>query len=252
MFLLIDWGNTRLKYLIVETLDHNRVNHSNAIACESIDCLIDKLIEQRFLAVLISSVRSGEQNQALKKQLLQFSNKIFFAQTSHKACGVCCAYSNPNNLGVDRWLAIIAASRAENGETVATISIGTAITIDVIKNNQHLGGQIAPGKKLLEQSLKLTDRVKPESELSKDQASVILGGSTKDCVDAGVSSMIAGYLSMMTEKLGKEYQVKSWLIHGGGSKAVVNGLIQSDLNIKVCQNMVFAGLIMLYQEKIET
>lgn len=55
-----------------------------------------------------------------------------------------------NQLGVDRFLAIIAAYSQFPTQDLMLIDIGTFVTIDYIHNNQHTSGSIAPGLELLE------------------------------------------------------------------------------------------------------
>jgi len=56
------------------------------------------------------------------------------------------SYENPNMLGSDRWLAMIAAYEINPVKGFILVDIGTAITIDIVDNSGlHLGGVIFPG-----------------------------------------------------------------------------------------------------------
>ena len=56
------------------------------------------------------------------------------------------SYEEPNMLGSDRWLAMIASYEMNPGEGFIVVDIGTAVTIDLVnKSGQHLGGVIFPG-----------------------------------------------------------------------------------------------------------
>jgi len=56
------------------------------------------------------------------------------------------SYEEPNMLGSDRWLAMIASYEMNLGESFVVVDIGTAVTIDLVnKSGQHLGGVIFPG-----------------------------------------------------------------------------------------------------------
>jgi len=56
------------------------------------------------------------------------------------------SYEEPNMLGSDRWLAMIASYEMNPGEGFVVVDIGTAVTIDLVnKSGQHLGGVIFPG-----------------------------------------------------------------------------------------------------------
>lgn len=61
-----------------------------------------------------------------------------------EASGVRVAYAQPETLGVDRWLGLIAA-RARAPRAALVVSVGSALTIDAIDDEgRHLGGLIAP------------------------------------------------------------------------------------------------------------
>lgn len=59
--------------------------------------------------------------------------------------GLRCAYAVPRRLGVDRWLALVAAWRERQGRCLV-VSAGTALTLDRLEaDGRHAGGLIAPG-----------------------------------------------------------------------------------------------------------
>ena len=73
--------------------------------------------------------------------------------SEHKAFGVTNAYTDPTQLGVDRWLTLIAAHR-QLLTPACIVDCGTAITLDVIdRAGMHLGGLILPGFKMMTDSL---------------------------------------------------------------------------------------------------
>jgi len=56
------------------------------------------------------------------------------------------SYDEPNLLGSDRWLAMVASYENSPSTSFIVVDIGTAITIDLVdKNGLHLGGVIFPG-----------------------------------------------------------------------------------------------------------
>lgn len=76
-----------------------------------------------------------------------------FVTSTAAAGGVRNAYTQPEQLGVDRWLAVIGAHALERG-AVCVVSAGTALTIDGIDaDGRHLGGIIVPGLDLMISSL---------------------------------------------------------------------------------------------------
>ena len=76
-----------------------------------------------------------------------------FASSTDTAAGVRNGYSNPAQLGVDRWLAVIGAFHRHR-DACCVVDAGTALTIDgVDATGQHLGGFIVPGPRLMVESL---------------------------------------------------------------------------------------------------
>lgn len=76
-----------------------------------------------------------------------------FAVTRHQAAGVTNSYSDPSRMGVDRWLAMLAAFNDCN-RACCVVDCGSAITVDYVEQDgQHRGGFIIPGLRLMSESL---------------------------------------------------------------------------------------------------
>ncbi|MET1257273.1 type III pantothenate kinase [Aliikangiella maris] len=261
MYLLIDWGNTNLKYIVSDSLCSKVLQSKPVERLTQIESLIEQLSAQPIHQVLVSSVRSDEENLRLKQLLLSHlqlisdvtvednNSRIYFAQTSYQACGVKCAYAEPSLLGIDRWLSIIAANQRQ--QNIALISVGTALTLDVLTPDIHLGGHILPGRELMFQSLLHTDRVRAHSELEhgvKDPRVLLLGKSTTECVHLGIDAIFWAYLSESIDKLQNQYNIQEYLITGGGGEYWLNQLLTKNITIEYRATLVFEGLALLYKE----
>ncbi|WMN58483.1 type III pantothenate kinase [Pseudoalteromonas xiamenensis] len=65
-----------------------------------------------------------------------------------------CGYALYQNLGIDRWLAVIACHYLYLNENVIIVDSGTATTVDgLTAAGQHLGGWIIPGLDMMSDSL---------------------------------------------------------------------------------------------------
>ena len=100
------------------------------------------------------------------------NTQIDIAKVVKQHSGVTIAYTKPHNLGVDRWLALLAAHHyvgqdigqdvgqgieqdVEQGAASSSwliIDAGTAVTVDLMDKGKHLGGMIIPGLQLLRDS----------------------------------------------------------------------------------------------------
>ncbi len=77
-----------------------------------------------------------------------------FARSAAEAAGVRNAYPEPWRLGVDRWVQLIGAHDEHPGKDLCLVSLGTAMTIDLLDaRGRHLGGSIVPGPRLMIDSL---------------------------------------------------------------------------------------------------
>jgi type III pantothenate kinase len=258
MNLLIDWGNSRLKSLLIKDIQSvvSNANTLKTVAHDSIDDFIIWLEQEESTCglrqVLIASVRSHERTQCLVEQLKAYCQYCFVASTSNYSAGISCAYSDYSKLGIDRWLGVLAAGFVQ--QTVAIIDIGSAITVDVVSGEGiHLGGQIIPGQRLILKSLQSTDQVLVGNQF-KNQSDFKLGKSTSECVNFGVQQLIAAYLSDTIQQLNQRYQVSKYVFTGGGGKAWcqrLNSNPQLTLQKKAefWPNIVFTGLAIEFLEK---
>ena len=108
--------------------------------------------------------------------------------------GVRSAYAEPRRMGADRWAALVGARSLGSGP-VCILDLGTALTGDLLDaQGTHLGGIIAPGRQLLQQSLRggtaqvITDAPAPAVE----ERETGLGRTTDDCVAWGVTHSVIG------------------------------------------------------------
>jgi type III pantothenate kinase len=69
-------------------------------------------------------------------------------------CGVTNGYTQPEQLGADRWCGLIGAHAAYPGENLLIATFGTATTLEALRaDGVFTGGLIAPGWQLMMQSL---------------------------------------------------------------------------------------------------
>lgn len=141
--LLIDLGNTRLKWGINEGSSLRKTGGGAYQACELITILneVDKPD-----AIFLASVAKPKVTKACVEACQQLWNITpETITTPTEAHGLKNSYAVPENLGIDRWLASIAAyHQAQN--TVCIIDCGSAITVDLVdKEGIHQGGWIVMG-----------------------------------------------------------------------------------------------------------
>lgn len=151
--LWLDVGNTRLKYWI--TQDEQVIEHAAELHLQSPADLLLGLI-QHFKAlnldkIGISSVQDKKNNDRIIKILKLLDVPVIFAKVHAEYAGLSCGYDNTSQLGIDRWLQVLAV--ADKDQDLCVVSCGTALTIDLTQGLQHLGGYILPNLYLQRDSL---------------------------------------------------------------------------------------------------
>ena len=152
--LWLDIGNTRLKYWITD--HHQVIEHAAEMHLQSPADLLLGLI-QHFKAlqlhnVGVSSVQDKKNNARIKAILKTLNIPVIFARVHAEYAGLNCGYDEPTQLGIDRWLQVLAVAH-DPAADYCIISCGTALTIDLSDGLQHLGGYILPNLYLQRDSL---------------------------------------------------------------------------------------------------
>jgi type III pantothenate kinase len=155
MSLLIDMGNTRLKWAIANNLDiaaEQPISNTN-ISRNTLLQLWQTINPQDKLAISCVSANSLYEVVLSVADELWPGITIIPAKSGASAFGICNAYQDPEKLGVDRWLAMIAAYHSHR-KALCIVDCGTAITVDVVDSSgKHLGGLINPGLRLMKEAL---------------------------------------------------------------------------------------------------
>lgn len=152
--LWLDIGNTRLKYWITE--QDRIIEHAAEMHLQSPADLLLGLI-QHFMGsglhqVGISSVLDKQNNDRILKILKRLNIPVIFAKVHAEYAGLICGYDDPAQLGIDRWLQVLAVATS-NTQNYCIISCGTALTIDLAQGQKHLGGFILPNLHLQRDAL---------------------------------------------------------------------------------------------------
>ncbi|HEY8159033.1 MAG TPA: type III pantothenate kinase [Methylobacter sp.] len=155
MNLLIDMGNTRLKWggakggqiITGQSLMNARINRK-----ELIELWKDIARPRRLAVSCVSANRLLELVQSVALELWPDVD-IVVVKSQAQAFGVTNAYQQPGKLGVDRWLSLVAAWQQYQAPA-CIVDCGTAITVDLIDaDGRHQGGLIIPGLTLMKESL---------------------------------------------------------------------------------------------------
>lgn len=243
MLLLVDIGNTRIK---AATGDGMRLAIWPSVATACIDSWQpwrDRLADEtRPTRVLVSNVAGAEVGRQLAAFVADACGvQAEFVKPARSRHGMTTRYREPARLGVDRWLAALAAWRAERG-AVVVIDAGTALTVDVVTAaGIHLGGLIAPGLDLLRTSL---THGTAALESAGIEAVDGFADNTQDAISLGCSSAIAGLLRETRARVERTDACTdaTWLVTGGAAPAIERML---DWPARREPDLVLLGLVIV-------
>lgn len=221
--LLVDIGNTNIKSAIYSNgcLSDRRtfsVNTSDPIDMFETHWLSDG---ERPDKVLVSNVATPSVAKALASfSKIHFDTVIKIVKPVKSYKGMKTEYEDPERLGVDRWLASLAAW-VRCRSNVCVVDVGTALTVDVVTAaGLHLGGLIAPGPTLMQQSLASGAAELVRAELSEVE---FFGTNTVDAMSLGCLSAFGGIFNTVEhrlESLGLREVV--WYLTGGGAEVIAS------------------------------
>jgi type III pantothenate kinase len=220
MNLLIDFGNSRLKWA-----QHAAgLWHTDAVLLDSeknIESLFDKAWGKiaKPQRVIACSVSSPERLNALERWTrTRWSLTAHIARPQAQQLGVKNLYRQPEQLGADRWAALIGA-RGVTDSAACVVDAGTAVTVEALSaGGEFLGGAIFPGLRLLRDSLaRGTVAIAP----AEGNAADCLARSTADGVAAGTLFGLAGAVERLLDEyrrnLGETVQI---FLTGGDAPAL--------------------------------
>ncbi len=151
MMLLLDIGNSRIKWALVEEgrqLQLGALDHSALASLQQVFARIS--VPSR---ILVSNVAGEEVAERVRELCAAWARPVEFVQAKPEQCGVRNGYAHPQRLGSDRWVALIAAWHDVH-DACLVVNCGTATTVDALSaRGEFLGGLILPGVDMMQGSL---------------------------------------------------------------------------------------------------
>ena len=244
MKLLVDIGNSRVKWA---TLDGGRLGAQQAasysgwtqddwravlLAAPGIDGVLAASVSAAPAAALDAAVR------------LATGRGASFVATSREAGGVRNAYREPQLLGVDRWLAVIAGHAAVRG-ACCVADVGTAATFDAVSGDgEHLGGFIIPGPDLMVRSLHGgTADLAGHTAASGAPGAAPLADNTRDAIERGCRVAVAAMIDRGVADVGSRLSTPPVLLLTGGAAPSVAPLLRTQASL--VPDLVLRGLAVL-------
>ncbi len=240
MNLLIDIGNTRLKWALTwkRDLKPGLPLQNHDINKSSLTRLWQVLPTPKQIAISCVGPNSLYTVAVSVANDLWPDVRIIDATSSQQFFEIKNAYNEPERLGVDRWLAIIGGYRKYR-ESLCIADCGTAITIDMVdRTGAHLGGLIAPGLRLMTETL-----VKGTANIAPVTANFAFGlaTATNAAIFNGALASACGLIDFVFNR----YPQSLLVLTGGDAERVAAQLSKPAI---VVPGLVLLGLAELVEQ----
>jgi len=238
MILLLDIGNTRIKWARLEGGQMGRMDgrvHADEQLQHALHAAFDGPAPQRVVVCNVAGPLVG-------KALSEFCQDKFtlnpeFLISGAERCGVKNGYTDPVRLGADRWAGVIGAF-AKFGGPVCVVDAGTAITVDAVDaEGNHKGGLIAPGPQTMRRAL--ADATAGLANLGEGELA-LLAKDTRSAIWSGGWHTAAGFLERIHVLVGKELGPETRFVLAGGDGPRLSALLPG--KFISCPELVLLGL----------
>jgi type III pantothenate kinase len=252
MIVLMDIGNSRIKLgWLHPSLGREPSVHAIALRpLEAMPALLRKWLSRLPMQPIAArgvNVAGTVVAQRLEEILNAAGCPVTWLASSAQAQGVRNAYDNPEQLGADRWAALLglagtSAGAATTSRPLVLATFGTATTIDTLGPDRVFeGGLILPGPALMRQSLAQgTANLPLASGASND-----FPKHTLQAISTGVVAAQAGAVWRQCAIVEKHYACAPMLFVSGGGWPEVEAEVRKmlgHLEIQFLANPVLDGL----------
>ena len=234
MLLLIDAGNTRIKWaLAADDAALGQWSDAGAVTHAELNHLPASWRHARVTRAIVSNVAGGKVRDQLQL-MIPAAIVTWFASVPQLA-GVRNGYRKPAQLGCDRFAAAIGARALEPAKALVVATCGTATTIDAVTlEGDFIGGMILPGLALMAASLARNTAQLPQIAAG-GTAAAGFADNTEDAILSGCLSAQAGAIERACGLLGPSL----CMLSGGAARYIAPAL---STPYRMVDNLVLVGL----------
>lgn len=240
MWLLIDIGNTRIKWMLHSgeaVVDRGSALHEDIDLLERDWSRLPR--PERMVGCNVAGEALAHSVELLARE---WRIEPLWLTPQAQQAGVSNRYREPAQLGADRWAALIAARHLVSANCLVACA-GTALTVDALTaDGEFLGGIIAPGFRLMREAL-----AGGTADLGLNQGRfAAFPGNTADAIHSGAVQALVGAISRMADEMRLAGHETNICILSGGDAH----LLRPHLNMKVLlvDNLVLEGLLRIVRE----
>lgn len=248
MLLLVDAGNTRIKWALIDS----RLRGTGALGCwaangavarDEVMQLGDAWREAPIVRAVVSNVAGTAMRDSLDLALLRaFGARPvpveWFASTAGQG-GVRNGYRHPAQLGCDRFASAIGAHALFPARPLIIATCGTATTVDAVTSDGiFLGGMILPGLGLMATSL-----ARNTAQLPHVAQQIVVAqpfaDNTDDAIVSGCIAAQAGAIERAVAAHTRQYGAVHCVLAGGAAPMIAPSLSVPSVTV---DNLVLVGL----------
>lgn len=224
MLLLVDAGNTRLKWRL---RGEGESGASGVLLTRESLGLMTAWDGLRARRAVVCSVAGEAVDVVITRVLRNRGIPVDWVRSEAEAHGIRNDYEPPRSLGADRFAAMVAAARRHPGQACLVVNVGTAMTVDALDaDGGFLGGCIAPGPDAMLASLA---RQSPalDMALSWSAPTGAWPRRTRDAMATGIAAALRGVVLDMRGRLDAK-GIAHRLVVSGGARQALLGVLAED------------------------
>ncbi|WP_194715601.1 type III pantothenate kinase [Noviherbaspirillum soli] len=253
MLLLIDAGNTRVKWALATAATYAGTSFvreelgqwicSGVVEHDALGQLVEVWRGRQVARVVLSNVAGEGMRDKLDQLLLRaFGARpiaIEWFRPAPLLAGVRNGYRNPLQLGADRFASAIGAHALYPGEALIIATCGTATTVDAITpDGVFLGGMILPGLGLMASSLAKNTAQLPQVG-SRIEIVTPFADNTTDAIISGCVAAQTGAIGQALAAHAAQYREVRCILSGGAGSMLAPHLNHPSVQV---DNLVLIGL----------
>jgi type III pantothenate kinase len=242
VILAIDAGNSRVKWGWLASDGDGRHRWSSIATVSLIEFAASSDHVNPFSithdapdSIVISNVAGEGAHTLLVNWTSIFDVEPLWLRGERTRCGVRSSYEHPEQLGPDRWAALVAARGLHSGPALV-VNAGTATTVDMLAaDGTFLGGAILPGVDLMRFVLhEHTGRLTLQEGQLREAPR-----NTADAIETGCRHAQAGAIERMYRAFRELDGNPLCIIGGGAGRALMDQLASPR---RYVENLVLDGL----------
>ncbi len=213
--LLVDLGNTRFKWVTCAQGGLSEPCYQVRSGAREVTALVQAWQPLEPSRIVVASVLDKAfENRLAAEVSRELGVCVEWVRVPAAGHGIRVAYTDPAQLGVDRFVAMVGAREHQCGACVI-VDCGTAVTIDALdESGRHRGGLILPGPGLMRKALcRGTAGI---GATGRRQESGLFARDTETAISGGVIRTVAAAIDHISGDMGQILGAETVRILTGG------------------------------------